>query len=157
MLRWCHGLLRSSPALGIGAGAASIKQACRRAVQVSLATCSSVGEGKTQLPESSCLPTCPAGFQRQTGLAKAAPTATTTPGLHAAGEQRRPSPSGRSWAPIPAPSRGFSQAAAPPPLPRTVLTRPRRQAPAPQPIINQLHVGSWGGGHQPRGKHRQFL
>lgn len=32
------GLLRTSPALGLGHGVASMKQACRREVQVSLAT-----------------------------------------------------------------------------------------------------------------------
>lgn len=41
-------------------------------------------------------------------------------------------------------SQGFSQVAAPPPLPHTVLSCPRCRAPAPQPIIKQLNVGSWG-------------
>lgn len=80
------------------------------------------------------------------GLAGAAPTTTTPPGLphcQKAGLARPAwkilgSHSGSFW--------GFSQAAAPPPLPHTVLTRPRRQAPAPQPIISQPCVGSWGLG-----------
>lgn len=114
-------------ALGMGS---QHQSTCRRAVQASLATCSSVGEGKVSLPGSSLSPTRPAGFQGEMGLARAAPTTTNPPGLsdcQRAGLARPAwkilgSHSGSFW--------GFSQAAAPPPLPRTVLIRPRRRAPS---------------------------
>lgn len=118
-------------------------QACR-AVQVSLVTGSSVREGKLRSLIHPCPPTCPAGVQKDR-TCQSSPSATTTPGLPSCRRARPTQPVGKLLGSHSGSCWGFSQAAAPPRLPRTVLIRPRRRAPAPQPIINQLHVGSWGG------------
>lgn len=145
---------------GLWGWAASMNQACRRAVQASLATCSLVGEDKASLPARlhPHPPARPAGFQGERGLAGAAPPPPLPPGLPYCQRAGLGRPAWKILGSHSSSFWGFSQGAVPPPLPRTVLTRPRRRAPAPQPIISQPCVGSWGWGvHQPRRKHRQFL
>lgn len=57
-----------------GGGGSSRKQACRKAVQVSSATCSLVGKGKAQLPDSSLSPNLSYQVsEREMGLARAPP------------------------------------------------------------------------------------
>lgn len=123
----CQGRLRLLGTQGLGRGQPAW-HGPGESIPVALVP---MGEGKAQLHDSPCSPTW--------GLARASPP----PRPRLPHFPRNSASPGRSWAPIPAPFRGFSQAAAPPPLPRTVLTCPRCPAPAPQPIINQLR--GWGG------------
>lgn len=121
------------------------KWACKTVIwNPQLLLCSLMGEPKPSSLTHLGPPTRPARFQGEMELVRAPPMAAATLGASALlGERGWPSLSGRSCAL--APSRSFPRL--PHPLFSHTLCSPTQgnRAPAPQPIINQLHVGSWGG------------
>lgn len=107
--------------------------------------CFLMGEPKSSSLTYLSPPTLPAKFQGEIELVRAPPMAAATLGASVLpGKWGWPSLSGRSCAL--APSRSFPRL--PRPLFSHALGSPTQgnRAPAPQPIINQLHVGSRGGG-----------
>lgn len=98
---------------------------------------------KAQLPDSSWSPNPPCQVSGRDRACQGTPMAAATLGASVlAGKWGWPSLSGRSCAL--APSRSFPRL--PRPLFSHALCSPTQgnRAPAPQPIINQLHVGSGG-------------
>lgn len=112
-------------------------------VQASSTPCSLMGESKSSSLTDLCPLACPARFQEEMGFVRAPPWLLPSLGLlHCQGDWGWPSLSGRSWAL--APPGSFPRL--PRPLFSHALCSPtqRHPAPAPQPIISQLHMGSWG-------------
>lgn len=73
---------------GLWGWAASMNQACRRAVQASLGTCSSEGEGKASLPGSSLSPNPSCWVSGRDGTCRSSPHHHHSPGASTLPESR---------------------------------------------------------------------